>query len=127
MEKIIITGYLGQDARVQQHEGDEFCSFSVATNYRAKDGSEKTTWYNCTLWRPSRVKEFLRRGTQVLVEGRPHARTFTNKAGVVIPTIEINVSHVELLGSRPADQAQPPAPVPAPQVQENNPTDDLPF
>jgi single-strand DNA-binding protein len=104
MEKIMITGHIGQDAQVRQAGKDECANFSVAVTRRFKQGDETkeaTTWYNCALWRPNAVVNFLKKGQPVLVEGRPRCRVYQNRDGVHVAQMEIDVTHVELLGKNP--------------------------
>lgn len=108
MEKIMITGRLGYDATLRQHGNDECLNFTVAASRRSKQGDdvkEKTTWYHCALWRPSRVKDFLKKGQMVLVEGIPSCRNYKNREGELVAQMEITVTNVELLGKNPSDSA----------------------
>ena len=111
----MITGHLGQDAKLSQHGNDECVNFTVAATRRYKQGNETkeaTQWYACTLWNPSRVKDYLKKGQMVLIEGRPGCRTYKNRAGETVAQLDINVQNVELLGkndSAPAASATAPA------------------
>jgi single-strand DNA-binding protein len=114
MEKVMITGHLGQDAKMNVHANDEYASFSVGCNRRVNgpDGQPKdvTTWYNCTWWKPNKATQYLKKGQMVLVEGRPTARHYKDRNGLDKAVLEIQVAQVELLGKNPnADQSNPPA------------------
>lgn len=108
----MITGHLGQDASVRQAGQDQCANFTVAVTRRFKQGDETketTTWYSCALWRPNAVVNFLKKGQMVLVEGRPKARMYTNRAGEQVAQMEIDVVNVELLGKLTSnDQEQKP-------------------
>lgn len=43
-----VTGNLGEDAKVREHDGRKFLSFSVASNTRDKDSATHTDWIRCT-------------------------------------------------------------------------------
>ena len=104
MEKLLITGHIGQDAQIRQIGEEQVANFSVAVTHKfKKDGvpTETTTWYNCALWRPSKVVDWLKKGQPVLVEGRPQARTFTKKDGGTGVELTVTVNHVELIGKNP--------------------------
>lgn len=117
MEKLLITGHIGQDAQIRQVGEDTVANFSVAVTHRTKkDGqaaTETTNWYNCALWRPSKVVDYLKKGQPVLVEGRPQARIFTKKDNTPGIELGITVTHVELMGKNPN----------TPAAATTNPTD----
>jgi single-strand DNA-binding protein len=123
MERIQIIGNLGQDAQVATvQNGDETARFSVGVNHKYKDSSgttkETTTWYNATIWKPNNVKNFLKKGQQVLIEGRPRVRIYDNRNGEKVASIDITVANIELLGKAPeaattnTGTTAPPSPTP---------------
>lgn len=99
----MITGHLGLDVRMNQHQNDEYASFSVGVNRRFKtaDGQqrEETTWYNCTWWKPNKATDYRKKGQMVLVEGRPIAKHYKTRTGADAAVVEINVSSIELLAA----------------------------
>jgi single-strand DNA-binding protein len=137
MVSVQITGRLGNDAEVRDAAGKKVISFSVGTTKEWKDRNgqpqETTTWVRCSWWKDAdktRVADFLRKGTQVLVIGEPHAKGYQNKQGEIGASLELTVGFLELLGS-PKDAGDPqPKAKNASKAQPQDyqqPDDDLPF
>jgi len=110
----ILTGNIGQDARINDVNGNKSINFSIARNdkYTNKETgvvTEKTTWVNCTYWRrngqSTDVAEFLKKGTKVLVHGEPNAHMYQDKEGRTQLSHDLNVQYLELLGSKPQTEA----------------------
>jgi len=74
MNKIIITGYLGQDPEMQTlSNGTEKCRFSVGVSRRVKkDQPRKTDWFNCDAWSGTAafVNTWFKKGSGITVIGR---------------------------------------------------------
>lgn len=115
-------------------------SFPLATSerYRDRNGEvhENTEWHNIVAWRNSAdlVERFVRKGSQLYIEGRLRTRSWTDQTGNKRYTTEVSVDNIQLLGRRPDDQQGPYRP----QQQsvsmgqnvdpiDNGPDDDLPF
>lgn len=135
--KLTLTaiGYLGHSCTVRDVNGKKAITFSVACSqkYKDKDGvqQQKTTWVECTIWKePNELKiaEFLKKGTQVCVTGRPEARGYIsrNDSSKVIGSLMLRVSELILLG-----EAKPQTETAAPTAVDSNvfvpQEDDLPF
>lgn len=144
MRQLLLIGYLGQDAKVNQHQGKQIINFSIADaeKYKNAEGVEitKTTWVECAIWRDAgqsiAIANFLKKGTQVMVQGVPDVSTYTNKEGRVVAKLSLKVSNTQLLGSAlpKPDSIQSNSasndPKPDPGENQNPPsgaTDDLPF
>lgn len=114
MLKLIATGNLGMDAKIHENNGRSAIQFSIAQNkkFKDKDGNqvEKTTWLSCGFWRDEKqskeIAKYLKKGTQVLVEGTPEVRTYTDQSGKPAAALNVNVHSIELLGSKPEAGAQ---------------------
>ncbi len=137
VNKAILIGNLGRDPEIQNFDkGVKKASFSLATTetYRNRDGQEmeQTEWHNIILWRglAEIAEKFLRKGSQVYIEGRIRNRSY-EKDGQKRYITEIEGDTLNLLGSRQQSDSgsypdNPPAPQQAtPPVQQ--PDDDLPF
>jgi single-strand DNA-binding protein len=116
MLKIIFSGNLGNDAEVKNVNGTNAISFSVAhtEKYRGRDGQtvENTTWMRCTLWRKpeaSSIAQYLKKGTKVLIEGKPEARAYVTSAGQAAASLEVRVDNVELMSGNTQQQQQQPS------------------
>lgn len=99
-----VIGYLGQDATVNTVNGKTVINFSVAHSekYKNKDGIEvdKSVWVSAAYWTDRvNVAMYLKKGTQVYLEGSPEAKTYTNKNNEVIPQLQIRVASLNLLSS----------------------------
>lgn len=113
-QKIVIVGNLGRDPEMRYTpDGTPVTDFSVATNrkWSNSDGSagEETTWFRVTVWRrqAETVAQYLKKGSQVLVEGRMKAdratggpRVWSGQDGVARASYEITASRVIFLGGR---------------------------
>jgi single-strand DNA-binding protein len=134
LNRFQFIGNLGNDAEVRQTQtGSSAIGFSVAVSesYTDKQGQkvENTTWVSCTIWKQPntsvKIAEYLRKGTKVLIEGKPSVRTYQAANGETKAVLEVRVDNVQLLGARPDGQAQP-SPVarpaaPVPVQRTNNP------
>lgn len=150
MIKLTMIGRLGGNAEVRDAAGRKVISFSVAHSESYTDRSgvrqEKTTWVKCSLWRDegrTTIAEYLKKGTQVYVEGMPSVTSYQKQDGTTGVSLELNVISVELLGGKqdaaPAVQdpasAQgaygPPVAKPSNPAMRDDPNevfvDDLPF
>lgn len=104
VNKIILVGHIGRDPDVQTTTGGtKVAHVSLATSRRVpRNGSfeERTEWHRLTLWdRLAQIAEdYVRKGDRVYVEGRMEYDSF-EKNGVTIPTAEISVRELMLLGA----------------------------
>lgn len=129
-QKIVIVGNLGGDPELRyMPDGTAVSNFSVATNRRwtNQDGTpgEETVWFRVAAWRrqAETVAEYLKKGRQVMVEGRmtPDKETggpriWTGNDGQPRASYEITADRVIFLGGAGGGQAaeEPEADVPAP-------------
>jgi len=149
MIKLQVIGNLGKDAIVNNVNGKTVINFTVAHTERFKDAQgnqkDKTTWVDCAYWTDrTAVAPYLKKGTQVFVEGQPDVRTYTTTDGRNGASLTLRVMSVQLLGSKSNEgggsngeggstnyQSAPPAysqPGAAPSAGElTEPLDDLPF
>ncbi|MEW5995303.1 MAG: single-stranded DNA-binding protein [Candidatus Zixiibacteriota bacterium] len=142
VNKAILVGHLGSDPELRYTpSGTAVASFRLATNERwtGQDGqpNERTTWHTIVVWgkQAENVKEYLRKGRQVYVEGRINNRTYDDREGNKRFTSEVVAQTVQFLGGRDetlSDTAVPetpsyePSPTTPPDSGGTN-DDDLPF
>jgi single-strand DNA-binding protein len=145
MIKLTAIGNLGRDAVMNTVNGKNVINFTVAHTEKYKDAQgnqkDKTIWVDCAYWTDrTGIAPYLKKGTQVYVEGQPDVRTYTTKDGTNGATLSLRVVSVQLLGSRNNDQSgssatsnyQPSPPMnnsastPA-AADITEPFDDLPF
>jgi single-strand DNA-binding protein len=104
INKITLVGHIGRDPDVQTTAtGTKVAHVSLATSRRfPRDGSfeERTEWHRLTLWdRLAAIAEdYVRKGDRVYVEGRMEYDSF-ERNGVTIPTAEVHVRELVLLGA----------------------------
>ncbi len=88
LNKIMLIGNLGRDVETRFTTGNvSISNFSMATTngYKGKDGNwvNETTWHNVTVFNMSDyMKENLKKGRKVYVEGRLTKRDYTDKEGI---------------------------------------------
>lgn len=110
VNKVILIGRLGKDPVTRyMPNGDAVANFSVATSETWKDKSsgekqEKTEWHNITAYRKlgEICGEYLKKGSQVYLEGKLQTRKWTDKEGVEKYTTEVIADQMVMLGSRQA-------------------------
>lgn len=95
MKKLILTGNVGRDPEVKQSTKGEFITFSVAVNNK-KDAE----WIDCSVFNEKLVglvKQYVKKGSKLLLEGEPYVNTFTTKDGTTKATMNLIVNMVEFL------------------------------
>ena len=104
INKVILVGNVGRDPEAQTTSaGTKVVHLSLATSRRIpRDGAmeERTDWHRITLWDrlAAIAEEYVRKGDRVYIEGRMEYGSF-DKNGVTIPTAEVQVRELVLLGS----------------------------
>ena len=152
LNKVMLIGNVGVDPEVRDFEGGlRRASFRLATTEQFRD-REQTEWHNIIAWRQlaDLADKYIRKGSQIYVEGRITTRSWDGNDGSKHYTTEIVANTIQLLGRRgegaSADGAAPaapraaapaprpvqaPAPAPAPAAPsegfDSTEVDDLPF
>jgi len=104
INKVILVGNVGRDPDIQTTStGTKVAHFSMATSRRIpRDGEqeERTEWHRLTLWdRLAQIaEEYIRKGDRIYVEGRMEYDSY-EKNGVTIPTAEVHVRELVMLGA----------------------------
>jgi single-strand DNA-binding protein len=103
VNKVILVGNAGRDPDVHTTAGGtRVAHVSLATSRRfSRNGGteERTEWHRLTLWDrlAELAEEYVRKGDRLYVEGRIEYGSF-EKNGVTVPTAEVRVHEVVLLG-----------------------------
>ena len=116
VNKVILIGNVGQDPEVR-YTGDVNNSAKVATlrlatteRFRGRDGNlqEHTEWHSVVVWRNTAdvVEKYVKKGTQLYIEGRLRTRSWDDQAGNKRYVTEIVADTLQLLGRRPDNQGQ---------------------
>jgi single-strand DNA-binding protein len=105
MIKLQVIGNLGKDCITNQVNGKNVMNFNVAHTEKFKDSTgnmkEKTTWVECAYWSDrTALAPYLRKGTQVFVEGTPEVRQYTKNDGTQGASLSLRISTVQLLGQK---------------------------
>ena len=108
VNKVIIVGNLGQDPETRyMPSGSAVTNFTVATNESWKDKQtgeqkERTEWHRVSMFnRLAEVAaEYLRKGSQVYIEGKLRTRKWQGKDGNDRYTTEIIADEMQMLGGR---------------------------
>ena len=105
MIKLQVIGNLGRDAVVNNVNGRTVINFSVAHTEKFKDSTgnqkERTVWVDCAYWTDrTAIAPYLKKGTQVYVEGNPDVRTYETQDGKQGASLSLRVGNVQLLGTR---------------------------
>ncbi|PWD85840.1 single-stranded DNA-binding protein [Ignatzschineria cameli] len=107
INKVILVGRLGQDPDVRYTAaGSAVTTISVATSESWKDRNtgqqqERTEWHRVVFF--GRLAEiagqYLRKGSQVYVEGSLRTNKYTDKKGIERYSTDINANELQMLGS----------------------------
>jgi single-strand DNA-binding protein len=107
VNKVILVGNLGRDPEVRYlPDGGAVTNVSVATTDTWKDKSgekqERTEWHRIAFFGKLAeiAGEYLKKGSQVYVEGRLQTRKWQDKEGKERYTTEIVADRMQMLGSR---------------------------
>lgn len=105
MIKLQVIGNLGRDCVTNNVNGKTVMNFTVAHTERYKDAQgnqqDKTIWVDCAYWSDrTAVAPYLKKGTQVYVEGTPEVRTYAKNDGTNGASLSLRVQSVQLLGTK---------------------------
>ena len=144
VNKVILVGNLGKDPEVRNMpNGNVVANITLATTESWKDKQsgeqqEKTEWHRIVMFRRlgEIAGEYLKKGSQVYIEGKLQTRKWQDNSGNDRYTTEIVASDMQMLGGRggggsagfsgdsaPAQSA----PAPAPAAAGGDFDDDIPF
>src|SRR6218665_2547921 len=108
VNKVIIVGNLGRDPEMRTFpSGDQVANVTIATTDRWRDkntgeNKESTEWHRVVFngRLAEIVGQYLRKGSQVYVEGSLRTRKWTDQSGQEKYTPEIRADQMQMLGSR---------------------------
>jgi single-strand DNA-binding protein len=155
VNKVILVGRLGKDPEVRyMTNGEAVTNVNLATSETWKDKAgekqEKTEWHNLVFYRrlAEVAGEYLKKGSQIYIEGKLQTRKYQTKEGQERYTTEIIVNEMNMLGGKPggtggstggenqtssaaparsAPASKPAAAAPAGKGNFDNFDDDIPF
>jgi single-strand DNA-binding protein len=108
INKAIIVGNLGADPEVRSTQGGvTVTTINVATSESWRDKNtgenrEQTEWHRIVLWGKlgEIAGEYLRKGSQVFIEGKIQTRKWQDQSGQDRYTTEIKANEMQMLGGR---------------------------
>ena len=107
VNKVILVGRLGKDPETRyMTNGEAVTNATLATSENWKDKSgekqEKTEWHNLVFYRrlAEIAGEYLKKGSQIYVEGKLQTRKWQDKEGKDRYTTEIIVNEMQMLGGK---------------------------
>lgn len=115
VNKVILVGNLGRDPEVRYSpNGQAVANVTIATSESWKDKNtgekqERTEWHRIVFWGKLAeiAGEYLKKGSQIYVEGRLQTRKWTDKEGHEKYTTEVVANEMQMLGSRQGGGAPP--------------------
>lgn len=132
--QIQVIGNVGRDPDIRhQGDGSVVANFSIAVNKKFTDRQgvlqKQTAWYQVNVWQTAErsglvdvVSKYVIAGTQLMVQGEPVQRKFTDKDGLERNVFEIRLSgpnaQLRLLGGTRPQEPRPDAGEPAPPPAE---------
>ena len=114
LNKAHIIGYLGGDPEVRYlPNGDAIANFSLATTERWKDkatgeNKDATEWHRIVIYgKLAEIAEkYLKKGSQVYLEGKLKTRKWQDKSGQDRYTTEIVADQMQMLDSKENNSAE---------------------
>jgi len=139
VNKVILVGNLGADPEVKyMPNGNAVANVTVATSESWKDKQsgeqkDKTEWHRVVFFRrlAEIAGEYLKKGSQIYIEGKLQTRKWQDKNGNDRYTTEIIANEMQMLGGRGGGSgdfgAASSAASPAPAATVDEFDDDIPF
>ena len=142
LNKVFLIGRLTRDPELRfMPNGEAVCNFGLATSdkWKNKNGepTEKTEFHNITIYRrlAEIAGQYLKKGSQVYVEGKIQSRKYTDKNGVERTAYEIVCHEMKMLGGNeahmqpapPANQEPPPPPAARNAALPSDDDSEIPF
>ena len=146
VNKVILVGNLGKDPEIRYLPNGEAvsnCTIATTDSWKDKTSGEKkeaTEWHRVVFYRrlAEIAGQYLKKGSQVYIEGSLRTRKWTDKEGQERYTTEIVADRMQMLGSRsgqgdagtrepPPERESRPAPAKKPAGGLSDMDDDIPF
>jgi single-strand DNA-binding protein len=107
----MLIGNVGKDPEIRHLENESIvASFPLATTERYKDKTgnwqDQTEWHNIVCWRvlAERVEKYVKKGSQLFIEGKIRTNNWVDQSGQKRYSIEILADNIQLLGKRTESQ-----------------------
>lgn len=113
VNKVILIGNLGNDPEIRQFDNGMLATASIATSERWTDKQtgerkEHTEWHRVVFnGRLAEIaQQYLRKGSQVYIEGSIHTRKWQDNQGIERYSTEIRANQMQMLGGQQQAQQQ---------------------
>ena len=110
----MLIGNVGKDPEVKFLGGtNKVANLTLATTETWRDNNgekkESTEWHNIVVWRNAAdiVDQYIKRGSQIYVEGKLTTRKWKDQNGNDRYTTEIQAQTIQLLGKKDGAASQP--------------------
>lgn len=108
LNKVMLIGNVGMDPEVRYLDNSQtkVARLRLATTERYTDRNgevrENTEWHTVTCWRKLAdfVEKYVKKGSQIYVEGRLQTREWTDNTGAKRYSTEVSADNLQLLGKR---------------------------
>ena len=115
VNKVIIIGFCGRDPEIRyMPSGEQVTSIAVATTDRWRDKAtgeqkEATEWHRISFFGKLAeiAGQYLKKGSQVYVEGKLRTQKYTDKDGIERYQTNIIAITMQMLGSKQDENTQP--------------------
>jgi len=133
INKVILIGRLGKEPELRYTpNGDAVVTLTIATSDEWKDKTsgekqERVEWHRVVLWRKLAeiAGNYLKKGSQVYIEGKLQTRSWEDKDGNKRYTTEIVAQNLQMLDSLPKDVK--PEAIQRLMEEDSEKEDDIPF
>ena len=119
LNKVQIIGNLGADPKISQTQGGVLiANFNVGCTEKYKDSQgvqqSKTEWVRVVLFNGTAdvAQKYLHKGSLVYVEGKLQTRSYKDNQGIDRYVTEVIGSTMQMLGGKPEQAQNQPAPAP---------------
>ena len=102
INRIILIGRLGADPELRYtQQGTPVIKFDIAVNrpYKDANGIRESDWFPIVAWRQlaELCAQYMKKGSQIAIEGRLQTRSYDNKEGQRIKVYEVVAENVQFL------------------------------
>jgi single-strand DNA-binding protein len=105
--RVCLIGFLGQDPEVKNLDGGKMVAnvrLATSDSYKNSSGEkvENTQWHSLSMWGnlAEVANSYLKKGSEVAVDGRIVYRTYEDKDGITRQVTEIVVNDMLMLGKK---------------------------
>lgn len=108
LNKVMLIGNVGADPEIRYINNSQTKTgrirLATTDNFKDRNGENReiTEWHTINVWRASAdfAEKYIRKGSQIYVEGRLQTREWTDQSGAKRYSTEIEASNIQLLGKK---------------------------